>query len=364
MKKITKILFLLFLTTQVATSQTGWFQQNSGGIAYYYSVFFINDLTGWAAGVDTISKTTNGGNNWVSTQLSGLDLRSIFFVNSNTGFTVGKYAKILKTTNGGGNWVQQVAPLWTYNLYSVFFINEMTGWACGGSTPISNSMADSICGIIKTTDGGSNWFSVFTHVFSYDFEEIQFIDAFTGWVCHMGDIRKTTNGGNNWSSFPIYYFARLHSIFFINSLTGWTPYGGYDTVYKTTDSGNNWKSIPIGISGGWRSVRFTNSVTGWIVGSTGSIIKTTDGGLSWGVQSSGTVNQLRSVFFVIENTGWVIGNGGTILKTTNGGGPIVGIIPNSEVPKEFSLSQNYPNPFNPVTKIKFNIKIFNTLDNF
>jgi hypothetical protein len=55
----------------------------------------------------------------------------------------------------------------------------------------------------------------------------------------------------------------------------------------------------------------------------------------------------------------VLGNGpnGTPVHerfvTVNVG--FVGIVNNSEIPKEFSLSQNYPNPFNPSTKIVYNI---------
>jgi len=53
MKKIIKILFLYFLinlTTQIATAQTGWFQQVSPVVANFRTVYFINDLTGWVVG--------------------------------------------------------------------------------------------------------------------------------------------------------------------------------------------------------------------------------------------------------------------------------------------------------------------------
>src|SRR5207302_11247587 len=35
--------------------------------------------------------------------------------------------------------------------------------------------------------------------------------------------------------------------------------------------------------------------------------------------------------------------------------PVIGIIENNGIIKEFRLYQNYPNPFNPITKIKFDV---------
>ena len=52
-------------------------------------------------------KTVNGGNNYSLTTGGRTNLQSNFFVNENTGFTVGNEGIILKTTNGGSNWIQQ-----------------------------------------------------------------------------------------------------------------------------------------------------------------------------------------------------------------------------------------------------------------
>jgi hypothetical protein len=53
-----------------------------------------------------------------------------------------------------------------------------------------------------------------------------------------------------------------------------------------------------------------------------------------------------------------------IRATTHGNGvferslvsnPLLGIVNNGQLPKEFRLFQNYPNPFNPSAKVKFDI---------
>ncbi len=56
----------------------------------------------------TIIKTVNAGNNWI-TQSSGTYfwLFSVFFTDTNTGYAVGEFGKILKTTNGGGTGIEE-----------------------------------------------------------------------------------------------------------------------------------------------------------------------------------------------------------------------------------------------------------------
>ncbi len=104
---------ILIFTSQLTIAQSGWFKQN---ITLYnrdlmLSVQFVNPNTGHAVGAGgTIIKTTNAGINWVtqSPDTSGV-FYSVFFVNENTGYIGGQNyvqtkGKILKTINGGMNW--------------------------------------------------------------------------------------------------------------------------------------------------------------------------------------------------------------------------------------------------------------------
>ena len=73
-----------------------------------YSVYFLNDNTGWAVGgMGTILHTTDGGTNWNS-QLSGTSsfLYSVHFTDNNTGWAVGGHT-ILKTINGGVSFIEE-----------------------------------------------------------------------------------------------------------------------------------------------------------------------------------------------------------------------------------------------------------------
>jgi photosystem II stability/assembly factor-like uncharacterized protein len=76
-----------------------WFQQST---QYFNSIFFTDELNGWATIDSNIYYTTNGGDDW-GLQNSNTDskLRSIFFINQNNGWAVGDNGIILHTANGG-----------------------------------------------------------------------------------------------------------------------------------------------------------------------------------------------------------------------------------------------------------------------
>ena len=84
-----------------------WIHQYIPNPRIMNSIFFIDNYTGWAVGMNnsdtsTIIKTTNSGLNWVNLKSNFSNrLHSVIFVNANTGWTVGEYGIILKTITGG-----------------------------------------------------------------------------------------------------------------------------------------------------------------------------------------------------------------------------------------------------------------------
>lgn len=75
------------------------------------SVFFINDLVGWAVGHDTtILKTTNGGNNWelqYSNPAMEKPLLDVVFKDPFHGVAVGAYGQFYRTIDGGKTWLSE-----------------------------------------------------------------------------------------------------------------------------------------------------------------------------------------------------------------------------------------------------------------
>ena len=115
--RILSIIALIVLINTAGYSQSGWFQQETGTDITLRSVVMTDNNTGYAVGGDIlidgpdvldrgiILKTTNGGVNWFSQTDINFSkiLYSIFFIDNQTGYAAGRDGSefaILKTTNG------------------------------------------------------------------------------------------------------------------------------------------------------------------------------------------------------------------------------------------------------------------------
>jgi len=189
-------------------------------------VFFTNVLTGFIVG-SGIQKTTNAGINWFYVDNVTPGLQKVYFTNDQTGFTLGG-PRILKTTNSGNNWIFKFQSMGMF-LHDIDFSGDKA-FAVGESTIVLFSsdqgetwtvkntgltgnlyfngvsmindstviIADKNGKLIKSTNSGSNWRTVFSNSI-HVLNSIYFSDANNGIVaCNKGVILKTTNAGENW----------------------------------------------------------------------------------------------------------------------------------------------------------------------
>jgi len=209
-----------------------------------------------------IYRTVNGGNNWGVVSLLLTGLTDMYFVNSTTGWYCDptSFGGLYKTTNGGVNWQQQLNQ--SYQPLKLFFMNNDTGWAgsanwklyrttnSGLNWNLQFTFAQQIndihffnrfIGIVasgfsyRTTDGGFNWVQT-----NDGGIELSFTNDTIGYAgADRNKIIKTTNGGSNWyrQTSPIFDNS---SICGINTLTAWA--GGTGLV-RTSDGGGP----PLGI---------------------------------------------------------------------------------------------------------------------
>lgn len=377
---------VIFKTTN---SGIDWFPQVSNTNKNLSSVKFSDMNTGYAVGDDgSILKTTNGGINWNNKTSYLLNnenniIQVIKFLNINTGYLFGYAGLIAKSTDGGTSWTEQKSNT-TNNLMRACFLDDDNIWAAGYNGTLLKTIngggnwsvipfpnTSRITGIhfpnnntgyvstqstervLKTTNGGLNWFSpIISQQIQYG-NNIFFINSQTGFiVSNSGLINKTENGGFFWMPYYHTLSRDFSDIFFINSNTGWVC-GDGGIILKTTNTGVQWIQQNM-LGQPLLKIMFVDEDNGWAAGLYGYLLKTTNGGQNWYRVLSGTDHWLQDIFFINQTTGWIVG-GNDVLKTTNGGVVVSMNIEENSVPLNYSLHQNYPNPFNPVTRIKFDL---------
>ncbi|HLT24843.1 MAG TPA: YCF48-related protein, partial [Ignavibacteria bacterium] len=142
------------------------------------------------ADLSCIYRSSDGGQTWDSLSVGMPNpFFSIFFINNNTGWVSGCCGMYFKTTDAGISWTPETYLTPGLSIYSADFINANTGWISADAGYI-----------FRTTNGGETWDSLYSGT-NNDLRTIQFVNDSTGWVVgYDGTILKTTNGGGQgWS---------------------------------------------------------------------------------------------------------------------------------------------------------------------
>jgi len=331
MKRLLLICELIFFVILNGYSQA-WIKQESGTNSNLLSVYFVNTDIGFTVGSNgVILKTIDGGMNWIHKDSGTTNaLLSVCFHDPLTGFATSTH-ELLKTTNGGESWFVQDTANNAF-LFDIQFVDQNVGFVGGGVY------------MLKTIDQGANWTkqkSIGGSVVSFWASDS--LNLFAG--LDYGWIFKSADGGDNWlelnhQSFPVY----IDDLFFINQNIGFAVGGGFaqgsdkGCIYKTTNGGMEWQLIEnASFDKHFYSVCFVTDQIGYVVGNSGSIFKTIDAGVNWTHLDSSISDNLKSVFFIDSMNGYVVGANGTVLKTTTGG-------INTTVSTSETLDNVYPNP--------------------
>jgi photosystem II stability/assembly factor-like uncharacterized protein len=183
-----------------------------------YTLYFLNADTGFVAGFGNLYRTTDSGSTWDSISLNSFyNITKIQFVNG-VGFlsanNAGTGGNIIKSIDGGLTWSLLNTGVNNLGIRSLDFIDENTGYAAGSN------------GIIKTTDGGTTWHllplteflnSVNTlsanHVIASGWGKT--VNAYT-----YGGIYESLDGGNTWVANDSLSLMSYAYSFFISDYLG------------------------------------------------------------------------------------------------------------------------------------------------
>jgi len=251
--------------------------------------------------------------------LNNRPLKDIQFIDSLLGYgitgdhTSGDTNYIVKTTNGGNNWF--VINTLYQDLSRVEFINENTGYVSGGGNGI-NAL------FLKTTNGGMNWMDINNSLIGY-IDDIFVLNEDTIWYTEertvVGGLFRTTDGGVSWIR-QFYAAGNIPSkIYMLNAQIGFFSSGNASRLNKTTNSGFNWTTI----SGenGFQDIYFADSLIG--LKSNGDVKKTIDGGLTWITQNLPVTSNTGISKFTNVNPDTIFGVGGEIFYPGNGSRGII-----------------------------------------
>lgn len=316
-----------------------WSRQSFGPYYGFLDIFFSDPQHGWAVGngsndfdidndTTVIWATSNGGKTWYEqyhqTDPLGGGLAVVQFANVNVGYTFGRNGLALKSVSGGSIWNSLPLPQEVLDaridLLNAKVLSPDVVWVVGTRPGDASKNIPSINYVIKTFDGGDNWFAYPIETGKYD--ELSRIEAFgdVAWVAGKSTrIYRTVDGGSGWEAFEIDQptIQPVVDIDFTNPYEGWIALRD-GRVMSTVDSGRNWGLRSVMPQGRPESLVFADALHGWVFGNHGMMYTTTDGGLTWSFASSDNDNTLNAASFRGKQ-GWVVGEAGTILKTQDGG---------------------------------------------
>jgi photosystem II stability/assembly factor-like uncharacterized protein len=226
--------------------------------------------------------------------LGGRSIVDITFTDSLRGYAITNEVSdtsfILRTTNGGDNWFFSHYDNGVASYYNIQFINPNTGF-------VSGYIYDgSLFKIVKTTNGGANWFYI-NSAFDVVAVDMHVLNQDTIWLADAGlltgGLFRTTNGGANWIRQYNNFSLQPEKVYMFNSRIGFISRNNA-YLRKTTDGGSTWTIDTTGNDSGFREMYFVDSLTGWKTYY--NMRKTTNGGLNWYIQTTPQGGIIQSSF--------------------------------------------------------------------
>ena len=298
------------------------------------AVSFLDDQRGFAAGMGSFMRTTDGGIHWSKDMIArGFYGMGIVFTSASTGFIAGGISPspgiIYRTTDAGVHW----APV--YSGSELLSGISLSGNGFGIAAGLDGT-------VVRTTDGGATWSGSSAAVPGSNFQGAAvddvhsaiavgggggymkwYPDRYAAYFRWTGCVSRTIDGGIHWDD---------HSGGSLQHVRGVAQFGRQKVLavgdsgmaLRTTDGGAHWQNLfhgtlfeRVGIP--LTAVAFADTDHGSITAGSGDILSTADGGLTWHMYSNGFSVPLRGIAFGDRLNGFVVGDQGSMLKTTDGG---------------------------------------------
>jgi hypothetical protein len=266
---------------------------------------FIGVKNGFAVGnivTETVTqaavlKTTNGGKDWTKLVIPTLlgQLYSNYFIDANTGWTVGNLGTILYTTDAGVTFKQAVSGT-AEILYGVTFFDKNKG-VCVGAKGV----------LLTTINGGLTWTKQNSGV-TADLRAVYMKDAATIVVCGASGVLRISNDfAQTWTAIDTKQTIRFQDMHFPVQDIGYAC-GQSGIVIKIDLRNNTVTQLFLPVNDQQRGIYFVNEKIGYSAGQYGELIKTIDGGATWKLQNIDPIaHNMYAVDFPTASKGYVAG---------------------------------------------------------
>lgn len=235
------------------------------------------------------------------------NLNSVYIANEKFAAAVGDSGLILTSSDDGITWVKKSLPS-SISVSDVHIFRDGKTFIVGDSSSLyySSLFLDSLR-LIPLEKG-------------YTFFRIKFINENIGFITgNKGLILKTTNGGLNWYKTKTSSKEIIFDLSFFNNKKGFAV-GWNGTILSTNNGGENWYSQRESVTDNYlKSIDLNSEGNGLIVGGDGIVLRSTDFGNSWEKTKINSTGGFQRVRFISENNSIVIGSRGTILISKNKG---------------------------------------------
>ncbi|HTI51599.1 MAG TPA: YCF48-related protein [Planctomycetaceae bacterium] len=302
-----------------------WHLQTSGVTCAMYSVWFLTDGVGWAAGGGTMPftrlsygvllHTTDGGRTW-QTLLGPPDRKGGTLPTRSEDAVAEGAAVSEKKGPAKSTAPKKGIPLPRLTRVKFFSLDE--GFVVGQGS------VDQPSGVFFTDDGGTLWRDLPGQAspgwLAADFlnPEAGVVAGPRGRIAQLNGQQLTAPRGGNLG------LRGLHDVVLQGPRSGWLV-GDGGLVRRTSNAGLVWEAPPASLPEGIRDACDFQAVccrgkNVWIAGKPGSVVwHSADGGESWQKQTTGESVPIAAIHFASDRCGFAVGALGMILRTDDGG---------------------------------------------
>jgi len=273
--------------------------------------------------------TADGGKTWKVVEVGPRFVESVFFFDELHGWAAGETAypdskaTLVSTRDGGKSWLPasaiskspEIASCLSSGFSDVQFFDKDLGIAVGTGNMCADVAAQQLVAV--TRDGGATWSVSLLKTDEPDavLRRVRFQSRSVVWATGGSSVYLSRDGGATWVLSHRDPGAQSFGLAVVPG-SGVFATGGFGLVFRSRDFGETWTeaklSAPVADKY-FMGVAFADAKRGFACGTDGAIISTTDGGETWHHEPSGRSELLRDVA-IFNGDIYIAGDGPIVIK--------------------------------------------------